>query len=235
VDEQQSKYFRTVRSFVRRQGRLTVGQERALEDHWPFYGIEAGEHPLDLDAIFGRSAPKHIEIGIGRGEALLAMAEACPEIDFIGIEVHRPGVGHLLLNAADKGLKNIRIITHDAVEIFKKQIADGSLEGVYLFFPDPWHKKKHNKRRILNAEFAQMVADKLKPGGLFRMATDWEDYAVQMLEVMNACPRYQNCAADNGYMPRFELRPLTKFEKRGQRLGHGTWDLCYARLDDQKS
>ena len=219
---------RTIRSFVRREGRFTAGQQRAMEEQWPFYGIES-KQPLDLEQIFARNAPKHLEIGLGRGEALLAMAAACPDNDYLGIEVHRPGVGHLLLNAARQGLSNIRVITDDAVEVLKNQITDQSLDALYLFFPDPWHKKKHNKRRLLNPEFATLAAQKLKPGGVFRMATDWEDYAQQMLDVMSTASEFENAHPDTGYAPRFELRPLTKFEQRGQRLGHGVWDLCFLR------
>lgn len=217
---------RPIRSFVRREGRMTPGQKRALEVLWPKYGIDPGAGPLDLDAQFGRSAPRYVEIGFGMGSSLLEMAAAHPENDYLGIEVHRPGVGTLLINVEKQDIDNLRVICADAVEVLKNTIPDHSLDGINLFFPDPWHKKKHHKRRILQPAFVSLIAEKLKPGGCFHMATDWEEYAQQMMEVMNQAPGFRNLAGDNQFSERGE-RPLTKYEQRGQRLGHGVWDLVF--------
>lgn len=222
--------LRTVRSFVRRQGRITVAQERALAELWPRFGIEAGEALLDLDEVFGRKAPRVLEIGFGDGANLAAMAEAHPENDYLGIEVHRPGVGRLLMQVGEKGLANVRVMCTDAVEVLTRQIPDGALDAVLLFFPDPWHKTRHHKRRIVQPEFVELVRRKLVIGGRFHMATDWEDYARHMLEVMRAAPGYRNCSPQGDYVPRPDYRVLTKFERRGQRLGHGVWDLMFTRM-----
>ncbi len=219
---------RTIRSFVRREGRLTPGQQRALEELWPRYGIDAGDEPLDLDAIFGRQAPRHLEIGFGKGEALLAMAQALPEVDFIGIDVFRPGAGHLLRQVEQAGLSNVRVMVADAVEVLRQQIPPQALAAVYVFFPDPWHKKRHHKRRLIQPEFVDLLASRMAAGGRLHLATDWQDYAEHMLAVLSASPHFGNAAGD-GYSPRFPLRPLTKFERRGQRLGHGVWDLSFIR------
>jgi tRNA (guanine-N7-)-methyltransferase len=227
----QNKHIRTIRSFVKREGRLTAGQQRALDSQWPLFGIDYSEQTLDLDQLFGRSAPKVLEIGFGNGDSLWQMAQAHPEQDYLGIEVHRPGVGHLLHLIESSGQSNIRVSNHDAVEVLKHQIPDASLDRVQLFFPDPWHKKKHHKRRILQTAFAELVAQKLKPGGIFHLATDWEHYAEHMLEVMNNHPLYENLSADNTYVERPAERPLTKFEQRGHRLGHGVWDMFFKRKD----
>lgn len=224
------KHKRTIRSFVKREGRLTPGQERALKEQWENFGIDAGDERLNFAEIFGREAPVNLEIGFGKGEALLNMGQLHPDRDYIGIEVHRPGVGHLLHQIVEHNLKNVRAMTEDAVEVLKKQIPDNSLDKVFLFFPDPWHKKKHHKRRILQPEFAELIASKLKTGGHFHLATDWEHYAEQMMEVMSASASYKNTAGENNYAPRFEDRPITKFERRGQRLGHGTWDLDFEKI-----
>ena len=219
---------RTVRSYVRREGRLTRSQARALEALWPRWGVEP-EGLLDLDALFGRSAPRTLEIGFGNGESLATMAQAAPEQDFLGIEVHRPGVGHLLLRIEALGLTNVRIICQDAVEVLQRHIADEALDRVLLFFPDPWPKKRHHKRRILQPEFVALVARKLRPGGIFHMATDWEDYARQMLETMEASQQFENTAGPGRFSPRPADRPETKFERRGRGLGHGVWDLVYRK------
>jgi len=213
---------------VRREGRLTRSQARALETLWPRWGVEP-EGLLDPDTLFGRSAPRTLEIGFGNGESLAAMAQAAPEQDFLGIEVHRPGVGHLLLRIEELGLTNVRVICQDAVEVLERHIPDESLDRVLLFFPDPWPKKRHHKRRILKPDFIALVARKLKPGGIFHMATDWEDYAQHMLAVLEASPRFRNTAPGGGFVPRPEDRPLTRFEQRGLRLGHGVWDLVYRK------
>jgi len=221
------KFLRQVKSYVRREGRLTAGQQRALELLWPRFGIDYGDQLLDLDQLFGRDGEKILEIGFGNGDSLWQMACAHPEKDYLGIEVHRPGVGHLLHKVEQSGISNVRVMCHDAVEILQHQIADHSLDRVQLFFPDPWHKKKHHKRRILQPAFADLVAVKLKVGGIFHLATDWENYAQHMLQVLNQHPRFRNLSASNDYVERPAERPLTKFEQRGQRLGHGVWDLLY--------
>jgi tRNA (guanine-N7-)-methyltransferase len=224
-----SEHKRKIRSFVRREGRLTHGQQHALETLWPAYGIEADTQNLDFQRLFGNDHPVILEIGFGNGESLAAMAQALPENNYIGIEVHRPGVGHLLKLIEEKGLSNLRVMSDDAVEILTRQIPVASLSGVQLFFPDPWHKKKHHKRRIVQPDFVHHLATRLKPGGFFHMATDWQDYAVHMLEVMQASKDFENCSESGDYVPRPGHRPITKFEQRGHRLGHGVWDLMFAR------
>lgn len=223
------KHLRQVRSFVRRQGRLTKGQERGLSEIWPIYGIEYSEHPLDLEQLFARQAPLVLEVGFGNGTSLSAMAKNMPEKDFIGIEVHRPGVGNLLLQIEEQGLTNLRLFCHDAVEVLKQQIPDNSLDQFQLFFPDPWHKKRHHKRRIVQASFLDLLAKKLKQGGVIHMATDWEDYAIHMMEQLKVHPAFKNTQAGDQFSPRPDYRPLTHFEQRGQRLGHGVWDLIFLR------
>ncbi len=222
---------RKIRSFVRREGRLTKGQEKAMAEQWPVMGIDFSGELLDLDAVFGRVAPRVLEIGFGMGSSLVEMAAAAPEQDFIGIEVHTPGVGACLMGAAEAGLTNLRVMCHDAVEVFEQMLPEQSLDRVQLFFPDPWHKKRHHKRRIVRPEFVEMVRSKLKIGGEFHMATDWENYAEHMLEVMQAAPGYANASTEGDYMPRPDYRPLTKFEQRGHRLGHGVWDLIFTRTE----
>lgn len=225
-----SPYLRRIRSFVRREGRLTPGQQRAMDELFPRFGIEAGEGVLDLDAIFGRNAPRILEIGFGNGESLAEIAKNHPENDYIGIEVHRPGVGHLLMRIEELGLTNLRVMCADAVEILEQQIPDESLDALYLFFPDPWHKKRHHKRRQVRSEWAQLVRKKLKVGGLLHMATDWENYAEHMLEVLSAAEGFSNTSASGDYVPKPDYRPETKFERRGQRLGHGVWDLVFEKI-----
>ena len=222
---------RAIRSFVMRAGRMTEGQQRGVEKGWPLFGLKLADGALDLDQVFGRQAPRTLEIGFGMGHSLLEMAQAAPEQDFIGIEVHRPGVGALLNGVLNAGLQNVRVYDCDAIEVLNQAIPDGSLDRLLLFFPDPWHKKKHNKRRIVQPAFAELVRRKLRIGGVLHMATDWEHYAEQMLEVMNAAPGYRNQAADGTFIPRPDERPITKFEKRGERLGHGVWDLKFERVD----
>jgi tRNA (guanine-N7-)-methyltransferase len=223
-------YLRRIRSFVRREGRLTPGQQRAMEELFPRFGIEAGEEMLDLDAIFGRSAPRILEIGFGNGESLAEIAKNHPQNDYLGIEVHRPGVGHLLQLIEEQGLTNLRVMSEDAVEIMEKQIPDGSLDALYLFFPDPWHKKRHHKRRQVQPEWAQLVRRKLKVGGHLHMATDWENYAEHMLEVLSAAEGFINTSETGDYVPKPDYRPETKFERRGLRLGHGVWDLVFEKI-----
>ncbi len=223
------KFMRRIRSFVRREGRLTRGQERALQELWPVMGVEFSDEMLDLAKLFGREAPVVLEIGFGMGKSLVEMAAAAPEKNFIGIEVHRPGVGACLTSAQEAGITNLRLFCHDAVEILGQMIPDQSIDTLQLFFPDPWHKSRHHKRRIVQPAFVQMLRPKLKIGGVFHMATDWENYAEHMLEVMNAAEGFVNTVAQGDYAPRPDSRPLTKFEQRGYRLGHGVWDLLFAR------
>nr|WP_298717065.1 tRNA (guanosine(46)-N7)-methyltransferase TrmB [uncultured Steroidobacter sp.] len=220
---------RTIRSFVIRGGRQTAAQQRAMDELWPRYGIEFSAQPIDLDRTFGRQAPRMLEIGFGAGEALLAFTQAHPELDCIGVEVHKPGVGHLLLGADAAGLNNLRVICHDAVEVLQQQLAPASVQLIHIFFPDPWHKKRHHKRRLIQPEFVELLARVLAPGGKLRLATDWEHYAMQMREVIDASASFANDAPDTGFVPRSEERPLTRFERRGHRLGHGVWDLSYTR------
>lgn len=221
---------RTIRSFVMRAGRMTEGQQRGVDKGWPLFGLNLADGMLDLDQLFNRSAPRTLEIGFGMGHSLLEMAQAAPEQDFIGIEVHRPGVGALLNGVLNADVQNLRVYDCDAIEVLNQAIPDASLDRLLLFFPDPWHKKKHNKRRIVQPAFAELVRRKLKIGGVLHMATDWEHYAEQMLEIMNMAPGYRNQAADKTFIPRPSERPVTKFEKRGERLGHGVWDLKFERV-----
>jgi tRNA (guanine-N7-)-methyltransferase len=218
---------RAIRSFVLRQGRLTPAQQRAVETLLPVYGIPYAAEPLDLDHAFGRQAPKILEIGFGMGAATAQIAATNPDKDYLGIEVHTPGVGNLLKLMEEQGITNLRVIQHDAVEVLRHMIADGSLDGVHIFFPDPWPKKRHHKRRLLQTEFVALLCRKLKPGGYLHFATDWEEYAQWTLGVLRAEPKLANTVTD--YAPRPEYRPLTKFEQRGLNLGHGVWDLIFIR------
>ena len=219
---------RRIRSFVRREGRLTAGQQKALEDLWPRFGLSA-DVELNAAHTFGRSASLTLEIGFGNGNSLARMAADDPQSDFIGIEVHRPGVGHLLIELEEQALGNVRIFCHDAVEVLDRCIPDACLDRVLLFFPDPWPKRKHHKRRILQPAFVDRIARKLKTGGRLHMATDWEPYAGHMLKVMQSRTDFVNCSSAGGYSERPGYRPVTRFERRGQRLGHGVRDLVYQR------
>ncbi len=219
-----------IKSFVLRQGRLSQAQQNAINTLWGVYGLETANSVLDLNAVFERkNAATIVEIGFGMGNSLAEMAEAHPENNYIGVEVHRPGVGALLKLIQEKNLKNIRVFNDDAIEVFAKQIPLNSLDAVYLFFPDPWHKTKHKKRRILQQEFAQTLAKHLKKGGHFHMATDWQDYAKHMMKTMSQVTEYKNLFGENQYAPRPDYRPLTKFEQRGKNLGHGVWDLIFVK------
>jgi tRNA (guanine-N7-)-methyltransferase len=220
---------RRIRSFVLRAGRTTPAQERALGELWPAYGIDLKEAPLDLAAVFGREAPRSLEIGFGAGEVIGALAQINPQIDYLGIEVHRSGVGRLLLRAQQCSLKNLRVICSDAVDVLRDHIADAAFDEVLVFFPDPWHKKRHHKRRLIEPSFVSLAAAKLRSGGTLRLATDWQAYAEQMLAVCNADPALVSLSRDRTYVPRPEFRPPTRFERRGERLGHGVWDLAYAK------
>lgn len=226
--EDTSKH-RAIKSFVMRAGRMTEGQQRGLDQGWAKFGLQLEDGLRDFDQVFGRSAPRTFEIGFGMGHSTLEMAAASPEQDFIGVEVHRPGVGALLNGLMTQNLSNMRVYSCDALEVLRNCVADASLDRVLLFFPDPWHKSRHHKRRIVQASFAELVRQKLKVGGVLHMATDWQPYAEYMLEVMNVAPGYRNLAEDGQYVPRPTERPTTKFERRGERLGHGVWDLKFQR------
>ncbi|MEI7208365.1 tRNA (guanosine(46)-N7)-methyltransferase TrmB [Pectobacterium carotovorum] len=228
--DENGRPMRRIRSFVRRQGRLTNGQQLALDNYWPVMGVEYQTELVDFNALFGRDAPVVLEIGFGMGASLVTMAAQHPEQNFLGIEVHLPGVGACLAAAQEAGISNLHVMCHDAVEVLMNMIPDGSLSMVQLFFPDPWHKARHNKRRIVQVPFVQLVQSKLRVGGVFHMATDWEPYAQHMLEVMTSVTEYRNLSNNNEYVERPESRPLTKFEARGQRLGHGVWDLMFERI-----
>jgi tRNA (guanine-N7-)-methyltransferase len=225
----QSAHHRQVRSFVRREGRLTVGQSRALEQLWPVYGVEPGAGVLDLSVLFGRCAPVVFEIGFGMGDYLVSRVTTEPQHDFFGVEVHRPGVGRVLHRADEAGCRNLRVACFDAVEVLRDWLAPASLDEIVIQFPDPWHKTRHHKRRLIQPAFAALAASRLKPGGLLSLATDWAQYAEHMLVVLNAEPALRNQAADGGFVPRPPTRLRTKFEQRGERLGHAVFDLAYRR------
>jgi tRNA (guanine-N7-)-methyltransferase len=216
-----------IRSFVLRQGRVSPAQARNYAEGMPRWGIPYAAAPLDLDAVFGRDAAKFLEIGCGMGETTAAIAAAHPHNDYLGIEVHTPGVGALLKEIAERDLNNLRVIQHDAVEVVRDMIAPGRLSGIHVFFPDPWPKKRHHKRRLIQPEFVALLAARLQRGGYLHCATDWQEYAEQMLAVLAAEPLLENTAA--GFAPRPDYRPQTKFEARGLRLGHGVWDVVFRR------
>jgi tRNA (guanine-N7-)-methyltransferase len=227
--KEEQKYMRKIRSFVKREGRMTNRQQTATDTLWESMGIDYKEEELDFTEVFGRDAPVVLEIGFGMGKSLVEMALNAPEKNFLGIEVHGPGVGACLADAGEAGVTNLRVMNYDAVEVLAHMIPEKSLATFQLYFPDPWHKARHNKRRIVNETFMTNMRQKLAIGGLVHMATDWEPYAEHMLEVMNADANYKN-TVEGDYAPRPEWRPLTKFESRGQRLGHGVWDLLYKRI-----
>lgn len=227
---------REIRSFVRREGRMTDSQKRALEELWPRYGLEApegrGHGPLPqwLSQAFGRTAPVVLEIGFGNGEHLLARAQAEPDKDFVGVEVHRPGAGRLLNRAAAVGVTNLRVACHDAVEVLRDWLPEGALAEIVIYFPDPWPKKRHHKRRLVQPDFARLAASRLAPGGLLKLATDWADYATHMVATLDAEPALENLAGAGGFIARPGERSLTRFEQRGLKLGHGVFDLAYRRV-----
>jgi tRNA (guanine-N7-)-methyltransferase len=216
-----------IRSFVRRAGRMSEAQQRYYAEMMPQIGLPYAPQPLDLAAVYGRKAPKILEIGFGMGETTAKIADACRDNDYLGVEVHVPGVGALCKQVAERGLTNLRICQHDAVEVVRDMLPEASLDGIHVFFPDPWHKARHNKRRLIQPPFVALLASRLKPGGYLHCATDWEAYAQQMLEVLAAEPALANSA--DGFAPRPEYRPLTKFEHRGLRLGHGVWDVIFVK------
>ncbi len=220
---------RRIHSFVLRQGRMTAAQQNGLEMHWTQKGLLRERGLAHIEQIFGRDAPVVLEIGFGMGTSLLQMAQAAPEKNFIGIEVHRPGVGKLLHDMADAGVDNVRVYCDDAVDVLQQCIADESLDAVQIFFPDPWHKTRHHKRRLIQPEFVQLLHRKLKKEGVLHIATDWQNYAEHILAVMQAAPNFRN-RAESDYSPRPAHRPKTKFEQRGERLGHGVWDILFAKI-----
>lgn len=218
---------RRIRSFVLRQGRVSPAQQRAVDTLMPQFGIPYAPRTVDLDKVFGRRAPRILEIGFGMGDSTASIARAHPEIDYLAIEVHTPGVGNLLKLIDSQGISNVRIIQHDAVEVLDNMLGGEALNGVHIFFPDPWHKARHNKRRLIQPPFVEMLVEKIGAGGYIHVATDWQNYAEQILNVLSDIPQLKNTAA--GYAPRPDYRPLTKFEQRGLRLGHGVWDLVFQK------
>lgn len=220
------KSKRTIRSFVLRQGRLTKGQEQALTNLWPLFGIE---YHSNSPICFDENKPVVLEIGFGMGASLVEMARNAPDKNFLGIEVHKPGVGACLMAIEENQLSNLKVMCHDAVEVLENMIPNHSLDKVQIFFPDPWHKARHNKRRIIQPQFVQLIRQKLKEGGILHLATDWQNYAEHMLEVLTEAEGFENLSATGDYIPRPEDRPITKFEKRGQNLGHGVWDLQFRK------
>lgn len=221
----EQKNFR-IKSFARRQGRITPAQQKALDALWDLYGLDS-DSKLEPHTQFGNLHPIVLEIGFGNGDSLVQMAQNNPDRNYVGIEVHRPGVGHILLKSQEAGISNLRVYAHDAIDILNDCIADATLERVQLFFPDPWHKARHHKRRIVKQDFLQLIARKLAPGGIFHAATDWEHYAYDMAEQFALSGLFTSENSDSPFSPRPDYRPLTKFEARGNRLGHGVWDLIF--------
>lgn len=230
MNEPANPEHRTIKSFVLRAGRMGSGQERALAELGPHFILPWQGQPFALNTVFGREAPRIVEIGFGMGQATADIAQQQPYHDFLGIEVHTPGVGALLKQIGERHLDNLRIVQHDAVEVLRDGIAPASLAGIHIFFPDPWHKKRHHKRRLIQPGFVHLLSDRLQAGGYLHLATDWEDYARQMLAVLSQSPLLRNTAQD--YAPRPDYRPLTKFEARGLRLGHGVWDLVFVKTEE---
>lgn len=229
-DDSLERPLRRIKSFVKRSGRMTELQRQAYQSNWQRYGLERGAAYIDFEQIFSNQQPVILEIGFGMGKSLAEMVRKNPDKNYIGIEVHRPGVGKLLALVAEQGSDNIRIYEDDAVEVLKSSIHDQSLSGVQVYFPDPWHKKRHNKRRLIQTDFVDLLVEKIKSGGVIHLATDWEPYAEQMLKVLSANPAIRNQIVEGVYAPRPEWRPETKFEQRGARLGHGVWDLLFEKI-----
>lgn len=221
--------WRKVRSFVRRGGRLTSAQQHALDELMPKYGLTPVGACFNFDSAFSKPGPVYLEVGFGNGESLFQMAQSHPERNYLGVEIHRPGIGRLLRLLDQNGVENVRVISGDAKEVLADFVSEGSLDGIYLFFPDPWQKKRHHKRRLVQSDFVHMVQRSLKFGGVFHMATDWQDYAEHMMTIMESSPGFVNLAGKSQFSKRPEYRPITKFERRGERLGHGVWDLIYIR------
>ncbi|MDA8651783.1 tRNA (guanosine(46)-N7)-methyltransferase TrmB [Porticoccaceae bacterium] len=222
---------KSIRSYVVRAGRMTEAQRRAFDTHWPNYGLRLADGLIDPDEVFSRAGEKVIEIGFGMGDSLVQMASSAPETDFIGIEVHPPGVGTLLNNAGAEQLTNLKVYLADANDVLEECFGADSIDRLQLYFPDPWHKKKHNKRRIVQASFVQQIRRRLRFHGIIHMATDWQPYAEQMMETLTDAEGFENCAGPGNYSARPDWRPMTKFEKRGERLGHGVWDLLFRKSD----
>lgn len=223
------RYMRKVRSFVLRTGRLSEAQRSAMNDNWHIYGLEYQTSPFDFADIYQNQQPVVLEIGFGMGRSLVEMAEQNPHLNYLGIEVHTPGVGACIAYAKQKNVTNLKVICHDAMEVLQNSIADHSLGGLQLFFPDPWHKAKHHKRRIVQPHFIELISQKIAANGFIHMATDWKNYAEHMLEVMQQATQWQNQSSTNDFIPRPAFRPLTKFEERGHKLGHGVWDLYFIK------
>jgi tRNA (guanine-N7-)-methyltransferase len=228
MTEQLIENKRSIRSFVLRQGRMSDAQQRAYAELLPKYGIPYRPTLLNWEQAFGRTAPRVLEIGFGMGAATAQIAATLPQQDYLGVEVHTPGVGALLRLVEERQLGNVRIIQHDAVEVLQHMIAEGSLDGIHIFFPDPWPKKRHHKRRLIQPELVKLLVSRLKPGGYLHLATDWQEYAEWMQEVLNAEPALKNAA--EGYADKPDYRPETKFERRGLNLGHGVWDIVFRRI-----
>ncbi len=231
MTEQAAPMRRRIKSFVLRTGRMTDGQKRAYDINFNNLGLKRANGPVSFTEVFGREAPTVLEIGFGMGDSLAEMAIQAPELNFVGIEVHTPGVGRLMYLAEQARLTNLRAYCDDAVEVLAHCIPGNSLSRIQVYFPDPWHKARHHKRRLIQAEFVQVLRSKLEVGGVLHLATDWENYAEHMMEVMSAAEGYQNAAGDQQYSPKPDFRPNTKFEKRGERLGHGVWDLLFSRVN----
>jgi tRNA (guanine-N7-)-methyltransferase len=229
VTKPEIPHKRTIRSFVRREGRMTTGQKKAFDTLWSQFGLDTTKPLTNIHQVFAQPGPVILEIGFGMGDSLAQQAATQPQYNYIGIEVHRPGVGHLLSLVDKQQLKNIRIYCADAVEVLRHCIPDASLDGVQIFFPDPWPKKRHHKRRLIQIPIVNLIAAKLAAGGKLHLATDWENYAEHMLEVLNSCPTLSNTSANGLFVERPASRPLTKFETRGRRLGHGVWDLVFRK------
>jgi tRNA (guanine-N7-)-methyltransferase len=221
---------RSIRSFVTRNGRITEAQQRALDELWPSYGVEVAGGALDLAAVFDRSAPLTMEIGFGNGDNLLCLAAAHPERNYLGVEVHLPGIGRLLLALQTCGLTNVRVVCRDAVEVLGEQLPPDCINELLILFPDPWPKKRHHKRRLVQPPFVELAVSRLTVDGVLRLATDWEPYAQEMLSTLAANPRLRNAAPEGGFIPRPQERPVTRFERRGERLGHGVRDLAFRRI-----
>ena len=222
---------KSIRSYVVRAGRMTEAQRKAFEVSWPVYGLKLADGAINTDVIFGRTGQKVLEIGFGMGTSLIEMAVASPNTDFIGVEVHPPGVGTLMNSARIEDLSNLRVYLADANDVLEECFATQSIDRLQLYFPDPWHKKKHNKRRIVKSTFVQQVRAKLRSSGILHMATDWQHYAEQMMETLSEAEGFENCAGAGQYSERPSYRPITKFEKRGEKLGHGVWDLVFKKID----
>ena len=222
---------KSIRSYVVRAGRMTEAQRKAFEVSWPVYGLKLADGAINTDVIFGRTGQKVLEIGFGMGTSLIEMAVASPNTDFIGVEVHPPGVGTLMNSARIEDLSNLRVYLADANDVLEECFATQSIDRLQLYFPDPWHKKKHNKRRIVKSTFVQQVRAKLRSNGILHMATDWQHYAEQMMETLSEAEGFENCAGAGQYSERPSYRPITKFEKRGEKLGHGVWDLVFKKID----